>query len=106
MPFAAIVHLESSDNYVTLYAASDDVLRRATKKELEQLLPACEFARTHRSHLVRLAAIRSVRSGTDGEKALELQVGRRVPLSRTYAAAREWTLPIVPSASATVPRVL
>ena len=105
VPFAAIVHVESSGNYVTLYTASGEFLHRATMKELEQVLAPGEFARTHRSHLVRLAAVRSVRSGTDGEKVLELQDGRRVPLSRTYAVARDWTLPINSPPTANVPRV-
>ena len=92
MPFGAILHAESTGNYVTLFTLSGEFLHRTTMKELEGLLPPGEFARSHRSHLVRLEAVRAVRSGADGEKALELQTGRRVPLSRTYAAARDWTL--------------
>jgi len=97
VPFAAITHVESSGNYLTLFTASGQFLHRATMKEVTELLPAEEFARTHRSHLVRLGAICGVRSRPDGEKVLELQDGQRVPLSRTYASAREWTVAISPS---------
>lgn len=101
VPFSAIVHVESSGNYVTLVTGAGQFLHRATMKEVEELLPAGDFGRTHRSHLVRLGAICSVRSRPDGEKILELQNGRRVPLSRTYAAARDWTLALSNSGSAT-----
>jgi LytTr DNA-binding domain len=106
VPFATIAHVESSGNYVTLFTASGQFLHRATMKEVTELLPAEEFARTHRSHLVRLRAICGVRSRPDGEKVLELSDGGRVPLSRTYASAREWTVAFPPSATrASAPRV-
>lgn len=101
VPFSAIVQVESSGNYVTLVTASAQFLHRATMKEIEELLPSEDFARTHRSHLVRLSAICSLRSRPDGEKVVELQNGRRVPLSRTYAAGRDWTLTLPESGSAT-----
>jgi len=104
VPFAAIVQVESSGNYVMLHTASGEFLHRATMKELEQVLPPGEFARAHRSHLVRLAAISSVRSSGDGDKVLELHDGRRIPLSRTYASARDWTLPITRASNANAPR--
>ncbi|HVS77793.1 MAG TPA: LytTR family DNA-binding domain-containing protein [Steroidobacteraceae bacterium] len=100
VPFAALLHVEASGNYVTLFTAAGDFLHRATMKEVTRLLPATEFARTHRSHLVRLSAIRSIRGRQDGDKSLELQDGRRVPLSRTYASARDWTLVMSGSAGA------
>lgn len=95
VPFAALIHVESSGNYVTLFTGSGDFLHRATMKEVAQVLPAEEFARTHRSHLVRLSAIRGLRGRPEGEKVLELQDGRRVPLSRTYASARDWSLAVI-----------
>lgn len=100
VPFAALLHVEATGNYVTLFTAVGDFLHRATMKELTRLLPATEFARTHRSHLVRLSAIRGMRSRADGDKFLELRDGRRVPLSRTYASARDWTLVMSGSPSA------
>ncbi len=92
VPFAAIVRVEASGNYVTLCTADGEFLHRARMKEMEDLLPTDVFARTHRSHIVRLTAIRGVIVANDGEKLLELPSGIRVPLSRTYAAARDWTL--------------
>ena len=91
VPFAALLHVESNGNYVTLFTASGGFLHRATMKEVTQLLPATEFARTHRSHLVRLSAIRGIRGRPEGDKVLELQDGRRIPLSRTYASDRKST---------------
>jgi hypothetical protein len=98
VPFAAILCVEASGNYVSLFAAEGEFLHRATMKEMEELLPRDDFARTHRSHIVRLTAVRSVNGGNDGERMLELQGGRRVPLSRSYARARDWTMPLCTSA--------
>jgi len=92
VPFPAINHVEAGGNYVTLFTLSGEFLHRATLKEIEGLLPSSDFARSHRSHLVRVTAIRSIVTGSDGERTLELLGSQRVPLSRTYAAARDWTL--------------
>jgi hypothetical protein len=92
VPFDAIIHVEASGNYVTLCTASGQFLHRATMKDVERLLPTSDFARSHRSHLVRVASICGITTGSDGDRMLELVGGGRVPLSRTYAAARDWTL--------------
>jgi len=94
LSFARIAHVEASGNYVTLHAEGGEFLHRATMKEMEQLLPSDTFARTHRSHIVRLDRVRAIRSTGDGDKTVELADGSRVPLTRRYARARDWTLPL------------
>jgi DNA-binding LytR/AlgR family response regulator len=103
--FASIVRVEASGNYVTLFTADRQFLHRATMKEVAELLPAVDFARTHRSHIVRLIAIRGIRSGPDGEKIVDLPGGAQVPLSRTYATSRSWIVSLHSSGEANHPSV-
>ena len=100
VPYDAIIRVRASGNYVTLFTESGEFLHRATMKSMQGLLPQADFARSHRSHLVRLTTIRSVRSGHYRGRVLELHGGGRVPLSRTHAAVRDWTLPMPDHASA------
>ena len=56
---------------------------------IEAALPDATFARTHRSHIVRIDAIAAIR-GTEGEREITLSNGDAVPLSRRFAQARDW----------------
>jgi hypothetical protein len=93
VPAEEILHVEAAGNYATLFTAHGAFLHRATMREIEAALPPARFARTHRSHIVRLDAIAAIR-GTNGDREITLLNGDAVPLSRRYAQAREWQLPL------------
>lgn len=103
IPFPALLRIEACGNYVTLVTAGGEFLHRATMREMEALLPPDDYARTHRSHIVRVAAIRAVRTDPTGEKMIKLDGGCRVPLSRTYANSRSWTVPLAKAETAMAP---
>ena len=94
VPFDEIRRIEATGNYVTLVTESHSFLHRATMREIEQVLSDEHFARSHRSHIVSQRAIKAVRSRRNGERTLELSTGEQIPLSRAYANAREWLVPL------------
>ena len=93
VPAEQILRVEAAGNYATLVTPQGTFLHRATMREIEACLPECSFARAHRSHIVRLDAIASIR-GSDGEREITLSNGDAVPLSRRFAQARDWRIPL------------
>jgi two-component system, LytTR family, response regulator len=78
---ADIVHLEANSNYTNIYLSSKTKITASkTLKELEELLPAAIFFRTHHSHLINLNYIKRYIKGDGGQ--IELQNGNYVDVSR------------------------
>lgn len=84
VPLAEVEWIEAADNYVRLHGSSGTHLVRMTLRELEGRLDPAEFARVHRSAIVRLAAIREIRPWAGGDYLAVLQSGREVRISRTH----------------------
>jgi hypothetical protein len=82
-----ISHASSAGNYVELATVHGPVLHRVTMAALADELAAHGFARIHRAHLVRLAAVASVASEGSGDFAVTLASGQTLPGSRRYRAA-------------------
>lgn len=82
-----LLALEMEDHYVRVHTAlgSDLILMRLRDAVAE--LAGVEGMRVHRSHWVADAAVVEVERKPDGKLALRLRDGRRVPVSRTHAAA-------------------
>lgn len=78
--------IEAEDNYARIWSGATSYLLREPIGALERRVGR-GFARTHRRALVRLAAVRAVRSGQDGELRAELRSGASVPVSRRRRAA-------------------
>lgn len=75
-----IIHCASENNYCHMYLKNGKSLFFAkTLKAVEALLPADQFFRTHRSHLIRVEDI--VRIDTD---QAELINGIKVPVARQH----------------------
>ena len=84
VPAADVLWIEARGNYVQLHTADGEHLLRATLSELERQLDATEFARVHRSAIVRLSAIRSLGRRPGGDYELHLIDGRALIASRTH----------------------
>jgi two-component system, LytTR family, response regulator len=83
VPVAEIVRLDAEDNYVRLWAARQ-FLVKSTLTALVASLDPLEFVRVHRSHAVRIAAIREITPYPHGEYRLVFGDGTAIASGRTY----------------------
>jgi two-component system LytT family response regulator len=76
--------IDAAGDYMCVHAAGQTHVLRATMKELESMLDPQVFQRVHRSTIVNLARVRSLRPHLNGECFLRLQSGQEVKLSRSF----------------------
>ena len=76
--------IDAAGDYMCLHAAGHTHVLRATMKELEDILDPMVFQRVHRSTIVNLARVRSLRPHLNGECFLKLQSGQEIKLSRSF----------------------
>jgi len=76
--------IEAADYYACLHVGSKSHLLRRSMSELERDLAAEEFCRIHRSAIVNLNRVRSLRLGEDGEYEVVLENGHSLRMSRSY----------------------
>jgi two-component system LytT family response regulator len=81
---ATIDWIDAAGDYMCLHAAGQTHVLRATMKELEEMLDPDVFQRVHRSTIVNLARVRSLRPHVNGECFLRLQSGQEIKLSRSF----------------------
>ncbi len=81
---AAIDWVDAAGDYMCVHAAGQTHVLRATMKELEEMLDPQVFQRVHRSTIVNLARVRSLRPHLNGECFLKLESGQEVKLSRSF----------------------
>jgi two-component system LytT family response regulator len=81
---ATIDWIDAAGDYMCLHADGQTHVLRATMKELEEMLDPQVFQRVHRSTIVNLARVRSLRPHLNGECFLKLQSGQEVKLSRSF----------------------
>jgi two-component system LytT family response regulator len=79
--------IEAADNYARVWVAGRSYLLRESLGELERRVGANGFARAHRQALVRIAAVRELRSSETGEFVAVLTSGAKIPVSRRRRAA-------------------
>ena len=72
--------------------SGDTHILRGTMKELEELLDPKLFQRVHRSTIVNLRLVKSLRAHMNGEYFLTLEGGHELKLSRTYRDKVEYFL--------------
>jgi two-component system LytT family response regulator len=77
--------IESSDNYVRVWASGRTFLVRESMASLQTSLTEHDFVRTHRRALVNIGRVREIRDAL-GRRAVVLRDGTRVPLSRSRRA--------------------
>lgn len=89
---ARLVRLDEVDwiaaagDYVEVHASGRALLLDESMASLEARLPTAEFARIHRSTIVRLDRLAEIRPGTHGDATVWLACGTGLRLSRRYRA--------------------
>ena len=78
---ATIDWIDAAGDYMCLHATGQTHVLRATMKELEEMLDPDVFQRVHRSTIVNLARVRSLRPHSNGECFLKLASGQEIKLS-------------------------
>ena len=75
--FSDIIWVEGVRDYIKIYLRSDNkpLLIRSSLKAIEQELPSSKFLRIHRSYLVAVESITSIRKNSVFIKNMELPVG-------------------------------
>jgi two-component system, LytTR family, response regulator len=92
VPVAAIEWIDAAGDYMCIHAAGETHILRGTMKDLEELLDPRLFQRVHRSTIVNLRLVRSLRAHMNGEYFLTLEGGHELKLSRTYRDKVEYFL--------------
>jgi two-component system, LytTR family, response regulator len=84
LPVEKIVWIEAANKYVVIHTATGSHMSRQTMQGLEDQLDPKEFVRTHRSTLVRKAAVRGLHPLFHGDYIVKLVNGAEVTLSRSF----------------------
>ena len=92
VPVASIRWIDAAGDYMCIHAGGDTHILRGTMKELEELLDPKLFQRVHRSTIVNLRLVKSLRAHMNGEYFLTLEGGHELKLSRTYRDKVEYFL--------------
>ena len=79
-----IERIDAAGDYMCIYTADQTLVLRETMKDLERRLDPKKFQRIHRSTIVNLDNINSVKPHTNGECFLVLGSGTQVKVSRSY----------------------
>jgi two-component system LytT family response regulator len=92
---ADIDWIEAADNYVSLHTRDGSHLLRTTIDAMDSRLVLHGFVRVHRSRIVNLERVVSLRPMRHGEYAMTLRNGETVLSGRSYkdAIRRHWPLP-------------
>jgi two-component system LytT family response regulator len=92
VPVARIDWIEAYGNYVRLHVGKTVYLMRERLARFEQRLRPREFARIHRSAIVRLDAVREMKPWFSGDYLVYLTDGTQLKLSRGYRERLEEAL--------------
>jgi two-component system LytT family response regulator len=82
-----ILWIEAANKYVVIHTGASSHILRQTIQGLEEQLDPRQFVRTHRSTLVRKAAVRGLHPLFHGDYIVKLVNGAEVILSRTFRGA-------------------
>jgi two-component system LytT family response regulator len=92
VPIASIQWIDAAGDYMCIHASGNTHILRGTMKELEEILDPKLFQRVHRSTIVNLRLVKSLRAHMNGEYFLTLEGGNELKLSRTYRDKVEYFL--------------
>jgi two-component system LytT family response regulator len=84
VPMRSIDWIDAAGDYLCVHAAGVTHILRATMKDMEHELDPQLFQRVHRSTIVNLARVASLRAHMNGEYFLKLTGGQELKLSRSY----------------------
>ena len=83
LPLKQIYHFEAQDDYVAIHSESGKYLKLMRMKNLEDGLPADDFVRIHRSHIVNVKQIEKLELYEKDSYLLYLKSGKSLPVSRS-----------------------
>jgi len=92
LPVDSIEWVDAAGDYMCIHARGETHILRGTMKELEEILDPKLFQRVHRSTIVNLRLVKSLRAHMNGEYFLKLEGGQELKLSRTYRDKVEYFL--------------
>ena len=92
VPVQTIEWVDAAGDYLCIHASGHTHILRATMREMENLLDPRLFQRVHRSTIVNLTRVKSLRAHMNGEYFLRLEGGQELKLSRTYRDKVEYFL--------------
>jgi len=75
--------IEASDDYLIIHAKEDQWVKKQTMKFYEEKLDPAEFARVHRSYIVKLTAIERIEPYSKDAWVAVLRNGQKVPVSKS-----------------------
>jgi two-component system, LytTR family, response regulator len=87
LPVESIHRIAAERNYALLYSAMGEFTLRTTMAALEQRLDPRDFARVNRSTIVRVEAIREVRTRDERGYVIVLVSGEEIVCSKRYWTA-------------------
>jgi two-component system LytT family response regulator len=76
-----IIYIEGLQNYVLIQTLTERVISLQTLKKLEEQLPAAQFARVHKSHIVAMRHISAI------ERSRIIINGTTIPIGDSYRSA-------------------
>ncbi len=83
IPVDQIRYLEAQDDYVMIHHTAGKALKQQTMQSCEEILSKSEFARIHRSYIVKIGEIKRIEPyGKDNYVAI-LNSGDKLPVSRS-----------------------
>ncbi|GAB5535378.1 MAG: LytTR family DNA-binding domain-containing protein [Rubricoccaceae bacterium] len=82
VPTIAVEYFVSDGAYVEVHAGENTFLIRDRMQDLEDRLDPADFARVHRSTIVRLDRVESILVGRQGDYAVRLRDGTRLAVAR------------------------
>ena len=94
VPVSEIEYITASGPYARLHAGGQRHVIREAMQVLEESLDPARFMRIHRSAIVRVDLVESVRRGSGGEYRVQLRNGVRLRVSRARREALERRLGI------------
>ncbi len=92
VPIESIEWIDAAGDYMCIHASGLTHILRGTMKELEDILDPNLFQRVHRSTIVNLRRVKSLRAHMNGEYFLTLEGAHELKMSRTYRDKVEFFL--------------
>ena len=92
VPVAAIRWIDAAGDYMCIHAGGDAHILRGNDEGARGTAGSKLFQRVHRSTIVNLRLVRSLRAHMNGEYFLTLEGGHELKLSRTYRDKVEYFL--------------
>jgi two-component system LytT family response regulator len=83
IPLHDIQYLEAADDYVKIFTAEGNFLKKKTMSYFEEVLDPKLFVRTHRSYIVNIQQITRIDAYEKENQVAILTSGAKIPVSKS-----------------------